>query len=101
VFQVFVDGGIRRGSDVFKALAIGADAVGIGRPALYGLAAYGQEGVEKTLDILQDELYTTMQMCGAPSLKDIDPSMVQGTEHLHMWSWNTSRGHLAPLQLER
>jgi isopentenyl diphosphate isomerase/L-lactate dehydrogenase-like FMN-dependent dehydrogenase len=63
ILQVFVDGGIRRGSDVFKALAIGAKAVGIGRAALFGLAAYGQEGAEKALEILQDELFTTMQVC--------------------------------------
>jgi L-lactate dehydrogenase (cytochrome) len=97
--QVFVDGGIRRGSDVFKALAIGADAVGIGRAALYGLAAYGQQGVEKVLEILQDELFTTMQMCGARSLKDIAPDMVQGADQVHAWSWGTARNHTQPLKL--
>lgn len=97
--QVYVDGGIKRGSDVFKALAIGADAVGIGRAALFGLAAYGQPGVEKTLEILQDELFTTMQMCGAASLPEIVPGMVQGTEHVQAWSWNTGRDHLPPLAL--
>lgn len=96
-FEVFVDGGIKRGSDVFKALAIGAKAVGIGRAALFGLAAYGQEGVEKTLDILQDELYTTMQMCGAASLADIEPSMVQGTDQVRQWTWNATRDHVPPL----
>ena len=98
--QVYVDGGIRRGSDVFKALAIGADGVGIGRAALFGLAAYGQAGVEKTLEILQDELYTTMQMCGAARLRDIVPAMVQGAEHVHLWSWSTVRDHVAPLALD-
>jgi FMN-dependent dehydrogenase len=97
--QVFVDGGIKRGSDVFKALAIGAKAVGIGRAALFGLAAYGQPGVEKALEILQDELYTTMQMCGAPSLKDIDAEMVQGTEHVHLWTWDTTRNNVPPIKL--
>lgn len=97
--QVFVDGGIRRGSDVFKALAIGAVAVGIGRPALFGLAAYGQEGVEKVLEILQDELFTTMQMCGARSLTDIVPDMVQGADQVHTWSWRTERDHVTPLKL--
>jgi isopentenyl diphosphate isomerase/L-lactate dehydrogenase-like FMN-dependent dehydrogenase len=100
VLQVFVDGGIKRGSDVFKAIALGADAVGIGRAALFGLAAYGQDGVEKVLDILQDELYTTMQMCGAPSLADIVPEMVQGAEQVHLWSWDTTRDHVTPLKLE-
>lgn len=98
--QVYVDGGIRRGSDVFKALALGAAGVGIGRAALFGLAAYGQAGVEKTLEILQDELYTTMQMCGAASLKDIVPGMVQGAEHVHLWSWSTARDNVAPLALD-
>lgn len=98
--QVFVDGGIKRGSDVFKALALGARAVGIGRAALFGLAAYGQQGVEKVLEILQDELFTTMQMCGAPSLKDIVPEMVQGTEHVAAWSWSTDRDHLPPFKLK-
>ena len=67
-FEVYVDGGIKRGSDVFKALAVGATAVGIGRAALYGLAAYGQAGVEHTLQILQNELYTTMQFMGTPTV---------------------------------
>ena len=97
---MFVDGGIKRGSDVFKAIAIGADAVGIGRAALFGLAAYGQDGVEKVLDILQDELYTTMQMCGAASLKDIVPEMVQGSEHVHAWSWDTNVKHTPAIKLE-
>ena len=51
--EVYIDGGIRRGTDVFKALALGAKAVGIGRPALYGMAAYAQDGVEKVLDLLK------------------------------------------------
>ena len=51
-----MDGGIRRGTDLFKAIALGAKAVGIGRPVLYGLGSYGQEGVEKVIQILKDEL---------------------------------------------
>ena len=53
---VIVDGGFRRGSDVFKALALGANAVGIGRPYIWGLASFGQEGVERVLEILRAEL---------------------------------------------
>ena len=49
-FQVYVDGGVRRGSDIFKALALGATAVGIGRPVLYSLASYGQPGIERMVD---------------------------------------------------
>jgi 4-hydroxymandelate oxidase len=70
-FPVFVDGGFRRGSDVYKALAIGARAVGIGRPYIYGLAAFGQEGVERVLDILRAELTLTMRQCGTPSIAEI------------------------------
>ncbi len=67
-FPVFVDGGFRRGSDVYKALAIGARGVGIGRPYIYGLSAFGQEGVEQVLDILRAELTLTMRQCGTPSI---------------------------------
>jgi 4-hydroxymandelate oxidase len=65
---VLVDGGFRRGTDVFKALALGARAVGIGRPYVWGLAAYGQEGVERVIDLLRAELIMTMKNCGVPSL---------------------------------
>jgi len=68
---VFVDGGFRRGSDVYKALAIGARAVGIGRPYIYGLAAFGQEGVEQVLEIFRAELSLTMRQCGTPSIEQI------------------------------
>jgi 4-hydroxymandelate oxidase len=68
---VFVDGGIRRGSDVFKALAMGAKAVGIGRPYLWGLGAFGQEGVERVIDILRAELTLTMRQCGTRSVSEI------------------------------
>jgi isopentenyl diphosphate isomerase/L-lactate dehydrogenase-like FMN-dependent dehydrogenase len=71
---VLIDGGIRRGSDIFKALALGATAVGIGRPYIYGLTAFGQPGVEKVLDILRAELSLTMRQCGTPALRDISSS---------------------------
>ena len=61
---VFVDGGFRRGTDVFKALALGAKAVGIGRPMLWGLGAFGQPGVDRVLEILQGELKLVMGNCG-------------------------------------
>ena len=64
---VFVDGGFRRGTDVFKALSLGARAVGIGRPYVWGLASFGQEGVERVIDILRAELIMTMRNCGVPS----------------------------------
>jgi len=71
---VFVDGGFRRGTDVFKALALGARAVGIGRPYIWGLGAFGQDGVERVLDILNGELRLVMRQAGTPSLADITPA---------------------------
>jgi isopentenyl diphosphate isomerase/L-lactate dehydrogenase-like FMN-dependent dehydrogenase len=68
---VFIDGGIRRGTDVFKALALGATAVGIGRPQAWGLAAFGQPGVEAVSDILNRELRTIMRQAGTPDLASI------------------------------
>lgn len=73
---VLVDGGIRRGTDVYKALALGATAVGIGRPYCWGLAAFGQPGVEAVLTILQREFETIMRQIGAPSLKQISAASV-------------------------
>ena len=64
---VFVDGGFRRGTDIFKALSLGARAVGIGRPYVWGLASYGQEGVERVIDLLRAELVMAMRNCGVPS----------------------------------
>jgi len=69
---VLIDGGIRRGTDIFKALALGATAVGIGRPQAWGLAAFGQAGVEAVSDILTRELHTIMRQAGTPDLKSID-----------------------------
>ena len=73
---VLVDGGFRRGTDFFKALALGADAVCIGRPYLWGLGAFGQEGVEKVLEILRLELEVAMKTTGTPRLSDINPTFV-------------------------
>ena len=69
---VIVDGGFRRGTDVFKALALGADAVAIGRPYLWGLASFGQEGVETVLDLLARELEIVMKQAGTVRIADID-----------------------------
>jgi len=73
---VMIDGGIRRGTDIFKAIAMGARAVGIGRPYLWGLGAFGQPGVERVLDILRIEFELAMKQCGARSLSEIRPSHV-------------------------
>ena len=68
---VLVDGGIRRGTDIFKALALGANAVCIGRPYVWGLAAFGQSGVETALDILRRELQLIMRQAGTTSVDQI------------------------------
>ncbi|HEX9638665.1 MAG TPA: alpha-hydroxy acid oxidase [Acidobacteriota bacterium] len=73
---VLVDSGFRRGTDIFKALALGATAVGIGRPYLWGLGAFGQPGVEAVLEILRGELRTVMRQAGTLSISDIDRSYV-------------------------
>jgi len=73
---VLVDGGVRRGTDIFKALALGARAVGIGRPYIYGLSAFGQDGVERVIEILRSELTLVMRQCGAPRIKDITRASV-------------------------
>ncbi len=73
---VIVDGGIRRGTDIFKALALGATAVGIGRPTAWGLAAFGQPGVETVLEILRRELRTIMRQAGTISVDKITRSYV-------------------------
>jgi len=74
---VIVDSGFRRGTDVVKALAMGAQAVGIGRPYLWGLGAFGQEGVERVLEIVRTETRTAMQQCGARSVKELNPGFVR------------------------
>ncbi len=73
---VIVDGGIRRGTDIFKALALGATAVGIGRPYAWGLAAFGQPGVEAVLEILRRELRTIMRQAGTISVDKIKPNYI-------------------------
>lgn len=74
---VFVDGGVRHGADIYKALALGAAGVGIGRPAMWGLAAFGQAGVERVLEILANELRMTMMQMGTPTLADITAARIQ------------------------
>jgi isopentenyl diphosphate isomerase/L-lactate dehydrogenase-like FMN-dependent dehydrogenase len=74
---VLVDGGIRRGSDVLKALALGAKAVLIGRPYVWGLAAFGQIGVQRVVDLLRAELVLSMGLAGKPTLASIDRRLVR------------------------
>ncbi len=73
---VFIDSGVRRGSDVFKALALGADAVGIGRPYVWGLGAFGQDGVDKVIELLVDEFRMVMRQTRTTKLEQIGPEFV-------------------------
>ncbi|XP_015901719.3 peroxisomal (S)-2-hydroxyacid oxidase GLO4-like [Ziziphus jujuba] len=77
---VLFDGGVRRGTDVFKALALGAQAILVGRPVIYGLAAKGEYGVRRVLEMLKYELELTMALSGCPQLQDITRDHVR-TEH--------------------
>ncbi|KAJ0885208.1 putative (S)-2-hydroxy-acid oxidase [Helianthus annuus] len=74
---VLFDGGIRRGTDVFKALALGAQAVMVGRPIVFGLAAKGEYGVKRVIEMLKDELELTMALSGCPTLNDITRNHVR------------------------
>jgi isopentenyl diphosphate isomerase/L-lactate dehydrogenase-like FMN-dependent dehydrogenase len=74
---ILIDSGFRRGTDIAKALALGASAVCVGRPYLWGLAAFGQEGVEAVLDILRAELAMIMKQLGTPSLDAMGPGLVR------------------------
>ena len=74
--EVLMDGGIRRGTDVLKALALGARAVLVGRPVFWGLAAGGAQGVSHLLSLLREELERAMALARASSLKDVNSSLV-------------------------
>jgi len=74
--SVLVDGGVRRGADVVKALALGAEGVLVGRATLYGACAGGEAGALRALEILRDEVRRTMQLCGARSVAEITPDLL-------------------------
>lgn len=74
--EVYLDGGIRRGADVVKAIALGARAVFIGRPLFWGLAVDGEKGVVRVLDILREEIEITMAKCGRPTIASIDATAI-------------------------
>ena len=80
---ILIDGGFRRGTDIYKALALGADAICIGRPYLWGLASFGEDGVGKVLDILRAELVRIMKYTGTRSLSEISPDSI--ISHLYKY----------------
>ena len=74
---VLVDGGIRRGADIVKALALGAHGVLLGRATLFGAVAAGDAGAQRALDILHDELLRTMRLCGAPTVAQLSADLLR------------------------
>jgi L-lactate dehydrogenase (cytochrome) len=74
--EVFVDGGVRRATDILKALCLGATGIGIGRPFLYAMSAYGIDGVDRAMQLLRDEMEMNMRLIGAPSVADLNPSLL-------------------------
>lgn len=74
--EIYIDGGVRRGSDIIKALCLGAKGVGLGRPFLYAMAGYGEEGVTKLIDILETEIQNNMRLLGVSRIQDLDESFI-------------------------
>ncbi len=90
--EIILDGGVRRGSDVVKARALGARACMIGRPFLYGLAVDGQSGVELVLELFRKEIDNTLTLLGCPRLDQLDASYLRGP-HGARRGWNSAGGH--------
>lgn len=78
--SIIVDGGVSRGSDIAKAVALGAEAVILGRAPIYGLAAGGAPGVARALDILKDELDRTLALTGCRSLAELTPDLIAASK---------------------
>ena len=74
--EVLIDGGIRRGTDIVKAIALGAKAVGVGRPLIWGLAVDGEQGAKRILDILRKDFELAMRLCGCTSVEEIKEGLV-------------------------
>jgi 4-hydroxymandelate oxidase len=89
---VLMDGGIRRGDDILKALALGATAVLMGRPYVWGLAAFGQIGVQRVIDMLRAELVLAMGLAGMPNLASINRSLVRRAWEPPVMASSVSRG---------
>jgi L-lactate dehydrogenase (cytochrome) len=78
--EIFLDGGVRSGQDVLKAVALGARAVFIGRAFLYGVQALGGEGVTLALEIIRKELDTTMALCGYRDIRQVDRGIIESRD---------------------
>ncbi|ODM19662.1 Cytochrome b2, mitochondrial [Aspergillus cristatus] len=104
--EIFVDGGVRRATDILKALCLGAKGVGIGRPFLYAMSAYGQAGVDRAMQLLKDEMEMNMRLIGASSIADLNPSLIDvrgltGGHHAPVPADLLSMGAYDPLQAPR
>ena len=77
--EIFIDGGVRRATDIIKALCLGAKGVGIGRPFLFAMSAYGLPGVDRAMQLLKDEMVMNMRLIGASSVDQLDPTMIDTT----------------------
>jgi L-lactate dehydrogenase (cytochrome) len=77
--EIFVDGGVRRATDIIKALCLGAKGVGIGRPFLFAMSAYGLPGVDRAMQLLKDEMVMNMRLIGASSVDQLNPTMIDIT----------------------
>jgi L-lactate dehydrogenase (cytochrome) len=77
--EIFIDGGVRRATDIIKALCLGAKGVGIGRPFLFAMSAYGFSGVDRAMQLLKDEMVMNMRLIGASSVDQLDPTMIDTT----------------------
>ncbi|KAK9331550.1 FMN-dependent dehydrogenase-domain-containing protein [Lipomyces starkeyi] len=97
--EVYIDGGIRRGTDILKAICMGAKGVGIGRPFLYAMSTYGETGVVRAMQLLKDELTMNMRLIGATKISDLDESFVDvGSISTHT---NAPRDHLSSQAYDR
>lgn len=74
--EIYIDGGVRRATDILKALCLGAKGVGIGRPFLYAMSAYGLPGVDRAMQLLKDEMVMNMRLIGCSSVADLNPTLV-------------------------
>ncbi|KAH6607808.1 l-lactate dehydrogenase cytochrome [Trichoderma cornu-damae] len=92
--DVFVDGGVRRGTDILKALCLGAKGVGIGRPFLYAMSTYGQPGVERAMQLLKDEMEMNMRLIGCAKIQDLHPGLLD-TRSLFMHTSSTPADSLS------
>lgn len=104
--EVYIDGGVRRATDILKALCLGAKGVGIGRPFLFAMSAYGQPGVERAMQLLKDEMEMNMRLIGVSKIEELNPSLIDvrgltGGHHAPVPSDTLTLGAYDPLQAPR